>query len=77
MSTNAQNSDQERIQGSIIAATTQTSIICMSRLRWYGHVMQMQPNDMPRQAIEEMIDIVERGRLGLEKDLKKHGNGVN
>ena len=53
-----------------------SSIVSMSRLRWYGHVMRMQPNDMLRQTIEEITGPVGRGRpkkTWFEKDLKEHG----
>ena len=61
-----------------------SSIISMSRLRWYGHVMQMQPNDMPRQAMkEEMTGTVGKSRPKkiwtecVEKNLEKHGIDVS
>ena len=39
-----------------------SNIISMSRLRWYGHVMRMQPNDTPRRAgKKEMTGTVGRG----------------
>ena len=60
-----------------------SSIIFMSRLRWYGHVMRMQPNAMPRQTMEEeMAGSVGRSRPKktwaecVEKDLKDHGIDV-
>ena len=60
-----------------------SSIISMSRLRWYGHVMRMQPSDNVSQTIEEeMAGTVGRGRPKktwaecIEKDLKDHGIDV-